>query len=153
MTEPTIKKRDRWRRLYDCVQAQAVDSSLWASFLTRLSNFESSVGIADSPKSLAMRLRMSYSGADEDTSPERNETSVEEEAMETARARGRRTAVTLEWEASETGSGVATEMDRPATMPPTLSIVAADARRQFSRRTSSAKSLASTVAAATAHTD
>lgn len=155
-TEPTMKKRDRWRPLYDCVGAQVVDCDLWASFLTRLSNFETSLGIVDSPKTLSMRLRLSYSGvsaAEKDsTSPKRNGTSVEEEAMEMARARGRRTAVTLEWEASKTGSEVDTEEDKLATMPPGLSAVAADARRQFSRRTSSAKALASTAAAAAANT-
>ena len=156
-TEPNMKKRDRWRPLYDCVGAQEVDCDLWASFLTRLSNFEAaSLGIADSPTTLSMRLRLSYSGAStaekDSTSPERNGTSVEEEAMEIARARGRRTAVTLEWEASKTGSEVDIGEDKLATLSPALSVVAADARRQFSRRTSSAKALASTAAAAAANT-
>jgi hypothetical protein len=155
-TEPTMKKRDRWRPLYDCMRAQAVDCDLWASFLTRLSNFEASLGIVDSPKTLSMRLRLSNSGASaaekHSTSPERNGTSVEEEAMEMARARGRRAAVTLEWEAPKTRSEVDIEEDKLATMPPALSVVAADARRQFSRRTSSAKALASTAVAAAANT-
>ena len=153
LTEPTAKKRDRWRPLYECVEAQAVNGELWASFLTSLSSFESSVGVADSSTTLAMRLRLSYSGGpagETDTSPERISTNVDEDAIAIARARGRRGAVTLEWEASEAGSVVDTETDKPAVAPPMLSAVAADARRQLTLRTTSAKSLASTAAAAAA---
>ena len=155
LAEPTAKKRERWRPLYESVEAQAVSSELWASFLTSLSSFESSVGVADSSTTLAMRLRLSYSGGtagETDTSPERNSANFEEEAMAKARARGRRGAVTLEWEASDAESVVETEADTPAVVPPALSTVAADARRQLSMRTSSAKALASTAAAAAAST-
>ena len=153
--EPTAKKRERWRPLYESVEAQAVSSELWASFLTSLSSFESSVGVADSSTTLAMRLRLSYSGGtagETDTSPERNSARFEEEAMAKARARGRRGAVTLEWEASDAESVVDTEADTPAVVPPALSTVAADARRQLSMRTSSAKALALSSTAALAST-
>ena len=161
------RKRERWRPLYDSVESSKVDEQLWADFLSELQQFEAAIGVPNSPKKLAMRLRASTGGGGgggsdgRDGSPERA-AKIEAEAMAVSRARGRRDGVTLEWAGVGPTRAEAEEMaaegeeeDGVAALAPVFSAVAADARRQFSKGTTSAKALldaSSAVAAAASST-
>ena len=164
-----LKKRERWRPFFECVEGQKVDPTLWAGFLTDLQRFEEDVLLVEnSPRQLAMRMRASIGGDDDDDdsrSPERSE-KIEQGKMAAARERGRRDGVTLEW----AGLGPDDEVEEPATAPVLAAaadaasaavtdtmdaaglavgaagVVAVDAsktaRRQFRKRTASARALA-----------
>ena len=123
------RKRERWRPLYDSVESSKVDEQLWADFLSELQQFEAAIGVPNSPKKLAMRLRASTGGGGgsdgRDGSPERV-AKIEAEAMAVSRARGRRDGVTLEWAGvGPTHAEEGEEDDGVAALAPVFSAVAA----------------------------
>jgi hypothetical protein len=75
-----LKKRERWRPLYTCVEAQKIDSTLWAAFLKDLQRFEETVlHVENSPRKLAMRMRASV--GDEDPSEDERREEAEQSKM------------------------------------------------------------------------